>query len=87
MTVPPLFGWQEIITALLLVIAAAVAFLVIAAVGAAASGRSEWRAWLDGRSRTGEIATDPARGTGEPPSRRDATRSPGPGGSDVPSHL
>jgi hypothetical protein len=51
MTVPPLFGWQEILAVLALVIAAALAFLLIAAVCAAFTGRSEWQAFLAGRSR------------------------------------
>jgi hypothetical protein len=51
MTVPPLFGWGEILTVLVLVIAAAVAFLLVAAVLAAFTGRSEWQAFLAGRSR------------------------------------
>jgi hypothetical protein len=51
MTVPPLFGWEEILTVLVLVIAAAVAFLLVAAVAAAFTGRSEWQAFLAGRSR------------------------------------
>ena len=51
MTVPPLFGWGEILTVLVLVIAAAVAFLLVAAVLAAFTGQSEWQAFLAGRSR------------------------------------
>ncbi len=50
MTVPPLHGWVEIVTLLGAVMAVAVAFFVIAAGWAAFSGRSEWQAWLDGRS-------------------------------------
>jgi hypothetical protein len=51
MTVPPLFGWEEILAVLVLVIAAAVAFLLVAAVLAAFTGRPEWQAFLAGRSR------------------------------------
>lgn len=51
LTVPPLFGWQEIMAVLGLVIAAAAAFLVIAAVATLWTGRSEWRAYLEARSR------------------------------------
>src|SRR3954451_13351600 len=46
LTVPPLFGWEAILTGLLLLIAVAVAFLVVAAARAGTSGRSEWQAWL-----------------------------------------
>jgi len=60
MTVPPLFGWEHIMTALVLVGALAVAFLLLAAARAAGSGRSEWQAWLDARSSTfDEQATEP----------------------------
>ena len=51
MTVPPLFGWETILVGLLVLIAVAVAFLVVAAARAGTSGRSEWQAWLDARSR------------------------------------
>jgi hypothetical protein len=50
MTVPPLFGWEHILTALALILLLGVAGLVLLAAGRAASGRSEWQAWLDGRS-------------------------------------
>ena len=50
MTVPPLFGWEDIALALALVVVAAVAGLVFLAAGRARSTQSEWRAWLDGRS-------------------------------------
>jgi hypothetical protein len=50
LTVPPLHGWVEIVALLGAVIAVAVAFLVIAAGWSAFSGRSEWQAWLEGRS-------------------------------------
>ena len=72
MTVPPLFGWWEILVLLVvLVVVAVVAFLFVGA-GPAASGRSEWQAFLDGRSgprrpapRPDEspvtVAADPAR--------------------------
>ncbi|MCW2699652.1 MAG: hypothetical protein JWQ45_1187 [Blastococcus sp.] len=50
LTVPPLFGWEVIVTGLvLLVLLAAVVFLLLMS-GRAASGRAEWQAFLDGRS-------------------------------------
>ena len=60
MTVPPLAGWEVILTVVALVIAVAVVSLVILAAGAAENGRAEWQAWLDARSsRQGDPATDP----------------------------
>ena len=51
MTVSFLFGWQHILTGLVLLIALAVLFLLVLAAGRGGrSGRSEWRAYLDGRS-------------------------------------
>ena len=50
MTVPPLFGWEVILTVVALVVAVAVVFLVILAAGLADNDRSEWQAWLDARS-------------------------------------
>jgi hypothetical protein len=51
MTVPPLFGWQEIAVLLVLVVVLGVAFLAVATLRAGSAERSEWQAWLDGRSR------------------------------------
>jgi hypothetical protein len=51
MTVPPLHGWVELVALLVAVVTVAAAFLVIAAGWSAFSGRSEWQAWLDARSR------------------------------------
>jgi hypothetical protein len=72
MTVPPLFGWQVIGAALVLVVVlAAVVFLYLMS-GRAPSGRSEWQAFLDARSSrldpAGEradlaLAPRPERGT------------------------
>jgi hypothetical protein len=59
MTVPPLFGWEAILTGLLLLVAVAVAFLVIAAARAGTSGRSEWQAELAARSRRPDAAAEP----------------------------
>lgn len=50
MTVPPLFGWEVILTVLVLLVALAVAFFLASAAGTAADDRSDWQAWLDARS-------------------------------------
>lgn len=50
MTVPPWFGWEEILTVLMLSVTVAVAAVVVLVVGTAGSERSEWQAWLGGRS-------------------------------------
>ena len=64
LTVPPTFGWQEILTVLVLVVAVAVVFLVIGVVSASLNGRREWEAWLDGRtSRHAQPARDPVDGS------------------------
>jgi hypothetical protein len=51
MTVPPLFGWELILTVLLILIALGVAFLVASAVGKSGESRAEWQAGLASRSR------------------------------------
>jgi hypothetical protein len=51
MTVPPLFGWENILLILIVLVAVAVAFFVASATGADADARSEWQAGLDARSR------------------------------------
>jgi hypothetical protein len=50
MTVPPLFGWEQVLVAVAIVVVLAVAALVVLAAGSAARQRAEWRSWLDGRS-------------------------------------
>ena len=50
MTVPPLFGWGEILTVLVLLLVLVVVFLVVAAAAPAGSRRSEWQAGLAARS-------------------------------------
>ena len=50
MTVPPLFGWQEIAVLLVLLAVLGVAFLAVATLRAGSAERSEWQAWLDARS-------------------------------------
>lgn len=52
MTVSFLFGWQHILTGLVLLIVVAVAFLLVLGWGTGRSGQSEWRADLDARSRS-----------------------------------
>ncbi|MGY1802390.1 hypothetical protein ACI78T_03815 [Blastococcus sp. SYSU D00922] len=58
MTVPPLFGWEVILVVLVGVVLVGVLFLVLGAARASGSERSEFQAWLDGRSgsRAGEDA-------------------------------
>ena len=50
MTVPPLFGWENILIILVLLLAVAVAYFVASAAGTGGDSRSEWRAGLDARS-------------------------------------
>jgi hypothetical protein len=50
MTVSFLFGWEHIVTAVLLVIALTVVFLVLAAAGRNVSEQAEFQALLDARS-------------------------------------
>ena len=76
MTVPPLFGWEHILTVLVLLIAVAVAYLGVAASRAGTSGRSEWQAWLDARSSRRRDAAD---GPTDPYDRSADPAGPGPG--------
>jgi hypothetical protein len=50
LTVPPLFGWWEILVLLVVVLVVAVIAFLFLGAGPAASERSEWQAFLDGRS-------------------------------------
>jgi hypothetical protein len=86
MTVPPLHGWEDIVTAVALVIAVAVAALLLLAAGRAGSGRSEWQAWLDGRS-TGreDPVADPDDLSVGSPSEGPFQRGPTPPGGDRPA--
>lgn len=60
MTVPPLFGWGDILAVLALVVLVAVAFFAFSAAGTDARGRSEWEASLEARStRRRYPGTDP----------------------------
>ena len=63
MTVPFLFGWGDILVVLVLLLVVVAAFLAVASSGRASSRRSEWEAWLDGRSSHGP---GPAAERGEP---------------------
>jgi hypothetical protein len=63
MTVPPLFGWENILVVLLVLVAIAVAFFIITAAGPAASERQDWQRFLE--SRSGRSA-DPGDRAGEP---------------------
>ena len=51
MTVSFLFGWQHILTGLVLLIVVAAVFLLVLATGVGRSDRAGWRADLDARSR------------------------------------
>jgi hypothetical protein len=66
MTVPPLFGWQEIAVVLVLLGALGVAFLVLATARAGTGERSEWQAYLAGRSSSGREPVDHVRGAPAP---------------------
>ena len=50
MTVPPLFGWESIATVVVVAAVVAVVAVVLLQTGRDIHGRSEWQAWLDGRS-------------------------------------
>jgi hypothetical protein len=50
MTVPPLFGWDDVALVLTLVVVLAVVAFAALAAGRARTGSSEFQAWLDGRS-------------------------------------
>jgi hypothetical protein len=66
MTVSFLFGWQHILTGLVLVIFVAVLFLLLLGSGVGRSGRAEWRADLDARSRSfRDVETESEESSGE----------------------
>ena len=60
MTVPPIFGWEDIASVLLLVSAVALVFLLLGAAAATLSGRREWQGYLGSRSRRPEDGSDGA---------------------------
>ena len=58
MTVPPLFGWEDILTVLALLLVLAVVFFLVSAAGPPVDSRSEWQAGLDARSRERRFPDD-----------------------------
>ena len=60
MTVPVLFGWGEVALVVALAVLVGVAAFVALAAGRAASGRSEFEAWLEGRSGTRSAPGQPS---------------------------
>jgi hypothetical protein len=50
MTVPPLFGWEGILTVVAVLITVGVCYLLVLASRASSDSRSEWQAFLDARS-------------------------------------
>ena len=74
MTVPPLFGWEHILLAVVLSVVVAALVLLALGVGRAPSGRTEWQAYLRERSagRRGEVG---GAGTGQPEENRGASSS------------
>jgi hypothetical protein len=50
MTVPPLFGWQILLTGVVVVLLVGMVAFALMATGRADSSRSEWEAWLAARS-------------------------------------
>ena len=78
MTVPPLFGWQDILAGVVLVLVVGMIAFVLLATGRADSSRSEWEAWLATRSPGHRDRGDGP--TGLPSSGGPGTDSP-PGGA------
>lgn len=62
MTVPPLFGWEEIGTVLVLLLLVAAVFFAASAAGRSPSGRSEFQAMLAARSGRFEDPAEDAHG-------------------------
>jgi hypothetical protein len=60
MTVPPLFGWENILLLLLVLLVLVVAFFVLTATGPANSEREDWQQFLDARSRRSADPDEPA---------------------------
>jgi hypothetical protein len=76
MTVSFLFGWQHILTGLVLLIVVAVLFLLVLGSGVGRSGRAEWRAELDARSRSHRNPTVEPYDDGAEPVRAGRTNDP-----------
>jgi hypothetical protein len=78
MTVPPLFGWQILLTGVVVVLLVGMVAFVLLATGRADSSRSEWEAWLAARS-TGrqdledDLAERPSSGSDDAVPRSRAT--------------
>jgi hypothetical protein len=66
MTVPPTFGWEDLATVLVLLSLVALASLVVGAVVASMSRRSEWQGYLGARSSGWEGADDDVPGDASP---------------------
>jgi hypothetical protein len=66
MTVSFLFGWQHILTGLVLLIVVAVLFLLVLATGVGRADRADWRADLNARSRHHRAAEEQPE---DPPAR------------------
>ena len=65
MTVPPLFGWEGIVTVVAIMVAVGVCYLLVLASRTSSDSRSEWQAFLDARSsRHDGPATDPGDSSG-----------------------
>jgi hypothetical protein len=66
MTVPLLFGWENIVVVLVVLVAVAVVFFLASVAGTGADDRSEWQAGLEARSRD---RLDPSLHRSEPPAK------------------
>ena len=71
LTVPPLFGFESVATAVVIVLVVAAAAFLLLASGRGGSGRTEWQAWLDSRptGRAGAVGADVLAQDSDSPSR------------------
>jgi hypothetical protein len=60
MTVPPLFGWENILVLLLVLIVLVAAFFVVTATGPARREREDWQQLLDARSHRSPEPDEPS---------------------------